>query len=134
MINGIQKYLMIALSAVFLWMPSIPLYAQEIETITLPMEKVALHYNGDVFLLTQVQAKKLDTIALHMQNKSKMQIIVSYTTNKNSKLTLKRLTIVEAYLRDNGVGEDRIIFKSTKDENCLASCPNDIIVTESSES
>lgn len=134
MIYGIQKYLMIALSAVFLSATSSALTTQDMGKTILPMAKVTLYYMHSEILLTRRNAEQLDRIIVHMRNKSKMRIVALHTTYNSPELIAKRITIVKAYMKDRGIEQSRITFKNTKAETCIGACPSTLILSEFSES
>lgn len=114
MINGIQKYLMIALSAVFLWGFSVAASVQELEKTILPMKEVRLVYKPDSYLLAKSQAKQLDTVIMHMRNKPTMIIHLESLEGEFNKkqpvggLRNQRIKMVLAYLSDQGINRNRI--------------------------
>lgn len=115
MINGTLKYLMIALSAVFLWGSTYTVSAQEIEATALPMKEIDLFYKNDEILLTLKHAEALDYLLQHMRYKPAMKVLIfSYDGDKddfkaaNTKRAQARAKVISAYLRDNGADMDRI--------------------------
>lgn len=119
MITGIQKYLMIALSAVFLSGSSSALPAQEVEKTILSMKEVRLVYKPDSYLLTKSQVKQLDTVIMHMRNKPTMTIHLESLEGEFNKkqpvggLTHQRIKMVLAYLSDQGINRYRIEVPET---------------------
>lgn len=134
MINGIQKYLMIALSAVFLCLPSNPLSAQELEKIILPMQEVILDYKGPFTLLTVSHTTKLDITIHHMHRKPKMKIVVRHCISKDHQQTVeKRVKFVKAYIKDNGINVDRVLFLQDKKIACRTCYGGSLHISEQAE-
>lgn len=127
MINGTLKYLMIALSAVFLCGSSCALFAQEIEAKALPMKEIDLFYKNDEILLTLRHAEALDYLLQHMRYKPAMKVLIfSYDgdiddfKDANKKRAQARAKIISAYLRDNGADMGRISIGAGPTHGALA--------------
>lgn len=115
---GIQKYLMIALSVVFLWGFDSLLATQEMKKTVLPMEDVTLRYKSNISLLTVRQADQMDQVALHMRRKPQSRIVLNHSVSNNRELIETRMRLIKAYLNDSGINIDRIAY----DEKFVA-CP-----------
>ena len=108
--NGTTKYLMIALSAVFLWSFSVSTSDQELEKIILPMEEVQLIYKEDNILITRKHAEQLDKVILHMRSKPRMSITFgSQSTEYTGQFNKARLKVIKAYMLDNGIKAERLV-------------------------
>lgn len=128
MINGTLKYLMIALSAVFLWGSAYAISPQEIEKTILPMKSVTLHFKKDQYLLTRHQAEQLDKVLMHMRSKPEMRINIEYFWNEE--LKAKRLRNAKAYLVDNGLNKSRIHEDMVTISICEINCFGDILISQ----
>lgn len=127
MINGALKYLMIALSAVFLCASVCTVSAQEIEATALPMKEIDLFYKDHEILLTLKHADALDYLLQHMRYKPAMKVLIfSYGGDSgafkdaNKKRAQARAKIIAAYLRDSGADMNRISIGAGPTHGALA--------------